>query len=118
MRIPDERLLHILRDTVLSEVRLDQPDLSMRQLAVALVVYKTDELQTVRGLAKQLNISKPAVTRALDRLEEIDLAHRKVEASDRRSVVVERTTTGDAMMERLRAAMAEADFRWAKVPVN
>ena len=30
-----DRLLQILRGTFLSEVRLDQPDLSMRQLAVA-----------------------------------------------------------------------------------
>jgi hypothetical protein len=30
------RLLQILRGTFLSEVRLDRPDLSMRQLAIAL----------------------------------------------------------------------------------
>ena len=101
-----DHLLQILRGTVLSEVRLDQPDLSMRQLAVTLVVYRTDEPQTVRGLAKYLNISKPAVTRALDRLGEFDIVQRKIDPSDRRSVLAMRTTVGAAMMERLQAAVS------------
>lgn len=118
MRIPEERLLHILRDTALSEVRLDQPDLTLRQLAILLVVYQTSELQTVRGLAAHLGISKPAVSRALNRLGDFDLTHRKVDARDRRSVLVERTVTGAAMLKRLKDAMAEAAFRWAKVSVS
>lgn len=118
MRILEERLLHILQDMALSEIRLDQPDLNMRQLAILLVVYQTPEMQTVRGLAAHLSVNKPAVTRALDRLEEFDLAHRKVDPRDRRSVVVERTATGDAMVQRLKDALAEAAFRWAKVPAS
>lgn len=103
-----DRLLQLLRDTVLSEVRLDQPDLSMRQLAIFLTVYRTEELQTVRGLAKELSISKPAVTRGLDRLGELDLARRKVDVLDRRSVLVMRTNQGKAMMRRLAEAMDAA----------
>jgi DNA-binding MarR family transcriptional regulator len=101
-----DRLLQILRGTVLSEVRLDQPDLNMRQLAIALVVYRTDALQTVRGLAEYLNISKPAVTRALDRLGEFDIIRRKIDPNDRRSVQAMRTQMGAAMMKRLEAAMS------------
>jgi DNA-binding MarR family transcriptional regulator len=101
-------LLQTLRETCLSEIRSDQPDLTLRQLAVALVVYQTDELQTVRGLAKQLNISRPVVTRALDRLEELNLAYREVDPKDRRSVLVQRTAGGAVMVERLGATMAKA----------
>ena len=101
-----DRLLQILRGTFLSEVRLDRPDLSMRQLAIALIIYKTDELQTVRGLARHLNISKPAVTRALDRLGEFDIVRRKIDPSDRRSVLAMRTTVGAAMVGRLQAAVS------------
>ncbi|WP_408735130.1 MarR family transcriptional regulator [Belnapia moabensis] len=97
-------------------MRSDQPDLSMRQLAVVLVVYQTEEPQTVRGLAASLNIQKPAVTRALDCLEEIDLARRKVDPRDRRSIIVERTGTGDAMLKRLQDAMAEAEIHCIDVP--
>jgi DNA-binding MarR family transcriptional regulator len=103
-----DHLLRLLCATVLSEVRLDQPDLSMRQLAMLLTVYRTDEPQTVRGLAKELNISKPAVTRGLDRLGELDLARRKVDVLDRRSVLVMRTNQGEAMMRRLADAMTAA----------
>lgn len=103
-----DRLPQVLRMTMLSEVRLDQPDLSMRQLAVFLTVYQTDEPQTVRGLAKHLNISKPAVTRALDRLGELDLAERIIDVTDRRSVLVRRTDAGRVMMHRLSQAMATA----------
>lgn len=37
-----DALLHIFRKTTLSELRLDQPDLSLRQLAVLLTVYQTN----------------------------------------------------------------------------
>ena len=61
----------------------------MRQMALLLTVYTTPPPHTVRGLAKTLNISKPAVTRALDRLCGIDLARRKRDDADRRNVLRE-----------------------------
>ena len=42
-----------------------------------LTCYLDDEAQTVRGLAAKLNVAKPAITRALDRLSEFDLVRRK-----------------------------------------
>ena len=101
-----DRFLQILRGTVLSVVCLDQPDLNMRQLAIALVVYRTDAPQTVRGLAEYLNIGRPAVTRALDRLGEFNIVRRKIDPNDRRSVLAMRTPIGAAMMKRLEAAMS------------
>lgn len=103
-----DRLLQIFRKTVSSEIRLDQPDLTLRQLAVMLTVYGAEERQTVRGLAKHLNIAKPPVTRALDALRNLDLAHRESDSRDRRSVHIVRTEAGTAMMRRLAAAMATA----------
>ena len=55
-----------------------------------------------------LNVSKPAITRALDRLGELDLARRKVDPLDRRSVLVQRTMKGAAFLRDLRAIMSEA----------
>ena len=40
------------------------------------------------GLAAELNVSKLAITRALDRLGEFDFARRKVDPLDRRSILV------------------------------
>ncbi len=103
-----DRLLHILRNTMLSEVRADQPDLNLRQLAMLLTVYLTDQPQTVRGLAACLRISKPAVTRGMDRLIEFDLLRREEEPGDRRSVIAVRTAAGAEMVERLKAALETA----------
>ena len=92
----------LLRDTVVALVRRDGADLSARQVGVFLTCYLNDGGHTVRGLAAELNVSKPAITRALDRLGELDLARRKVDPMDRRSVLVQRTTKGSAFLRDLR----------------
>jgi DNA-binding MarR family transcriptional regulator len=101
-------MVGILRDTIVSLVRRDGPDLSARQLGVFLTCYLQDGAHTVRGLAADLNVSKPAITRALDRLGELELARRKVDPADRRSVLVQRTVKGQAFLRDLRAIMADA----------
>ena len=102
------QLVGILRDTVVALVRRDGPDLSARQLGVFLTCYLQDGAHTVRGLAAALNVSKPAITRALDRLGELDLARRKVDPMDRRSVLVQRTLKGSAFLRDMRGIMGEA----------
>lgn len=103
-----DQLVGILRDTVVALVRRDGPDLSARQLGVFLTCYLRDGGHTVRGLAAELNVSKPAITRALDRLGELDLARRKVDPLDRRSVLVQRTMKGAAFLRDLRSIMSDA----------
>jgi len=103
-----DQMVGILRDTIVALVRRDGPDLSARQLGVFLTCYLQDGAHTVRGLAADLNVSKPAITRALDRLGELDLARRKVDPMDRRSVLVQRTLKGAAFLRDLRAIMTEA----------
>jgi DNA-binding MarR family transcriptional regulator len=103
-----DQMVGILRDTVVAMVRRDGPDLSARQLGVFLTCYLRDGGHTVRGLAAELNVSKPAITRALDRLGELDLARRKVDPLDRRSVLVQRTVKGSAFLRDLRGIMNEA----------
>ncbi len=102
-------LLSVLRETIVSLVRRDGPDLSARQLGVFLSVYLTEGPHTVRGLAQELNVSKPAITRALARLGELDLARRKVDPQDRRSVIVQQTLKGSAFLREMRKIMGEAN---------
>ena len=106
-----DQLVGILRDTIVALVRRDGPDLSARQLGVLLTCYLQDGAHTVRGLAAELNVSKPAITRALDRLGELDLARRKVDPMDRRSVLVQRTLKGTAFLRDLRGIMGEASTK-------
>lgn len=103
-----DQLVGILRETIVALVRRDGADLSARQLGVFLTCYLRDGPHTVRGLAAELNVSKPAITRALDRLGELELARRKIDPLDRRSVLVQRTLKGAAFLRDLRNIMGEA----------
>ena len=113
-----DQYVGILKDTIVALVRRDGPDLSSRQLGVFLTCYLKDGAQTVRGLAAELNVSKPAITRALDRLGELDLARRKVDPADRRSVLVQRTLKGQSFLRDLRGIMAEAGASPRKAPAD
>ena len=104
-------LVRVLQETIIALVRRDGADLSSRQLGVMLTSYLTDGPHTVRGLALKLNVSKPAITRALDRLGELDLARRKPDPSDRRSVLVQRTPKGNAFMRDLRNTIVAGENR-------
>lgn len=90
--------LDIWRRAIVSSVRLDAPDLSARQMALLLSVYLSPPPHTVRGLSKTLNVSKPAITRAVNRLSELGLLRRKTDEADRRSVLLQRTVKGSVFL--------------------
>ena len=92
------RALNLWRMATVAGVRRDGPDLTARQMAILLTAYLTPPPHTVRGLAESMNISKPAVTRALDRLGELGFLRRKVDDADRRSVLVQRTVKGSVFL--------------------
>ena len=105
--------LDLWRGAIVESVRREAPDLSARQMALLLTVYLTPPPHTVRGLATALNVSKPAITRALDRLSEYGLIRRKVDELDRRSVLIQRTVKGSVFLTEFSdiivTAAAEAD---------
>ena len=92
------------------QVRSDATDLTARQLAVFLKAYLEPQTEhTVRGLAADLNVSKPAVTRALDRLAESDFIKREQDTHDRRSIIVRRTSAGSVYLRTLNGYVNEAN---------
>ena len=103
-----ETLPDILRGTITELVRRDTPDLSARQFGVFLTCYLESDAQTVRGLANTLGVSKPAISRALDRLADFDLVRRKTDPLDRRSVLVQRTPAGNSYMREVRSILRDA----------
>src|SRR5271170_7861411 len=103
----DQRV-EVLREAIVALVRRDGPDLTARQLGVFLTCYLEDQAQTVRGLAAKLEVAKPAITRALDRLSEFDLVRRKTDPLDRRSVLAQRTATGMAFLRDLKKILRDA----------
>ena len=67
-------------------------DLSARQLCVLFSCRTVP--RTVRHLADELNVAKPSITRAADKLADAGYSRRKEDPADRRSVLIELTATG------------------------
>ena len=91
----------------MESVRGAGPDLSARQLSLLLTVYLTPP-HTVRGLAELLRVSKPAISRALDRLGMLGFARRNRDEADRRNVLVQRTMRGAVFLSDFSALVARA----------
>lgn len=105
--------LALWRDVVVEQVASDNPDLTQRQMAILLVVYMRPPPHTVRGLAAQLSISKPAVTRALDALSRLGYVKRKRDDTDRRNVLVQRTVKGSVFVSDFGEAIARVSDKTA-----
>lgn len=73
-------------------------DLSARQTAVLLNVYLMPPPHSIKSLAEDLMISKPAVCRAIDALEKSKLVKRQRDRQDRRNVLIQRTVKGSVYL--------------------
>lgn len=94
---------------LMSQVRDDMPDLTVRQMAILLQIYLVPPPHTVRGLAALLTVTKPVITRALDRMGDLSLVDRERDPRDRRNVIIKRTVKGALFLERFGdLVMAEA----------
>ena len=98
MQMDPNQALDLWRRVAVVMLHKDLPDLTQRQVALLLQVYLSPPPHTVRGLAKELAMSKPAVTRALDRLSNLDFLRRKTDEADRRSIQVQRTVKGSVFL--------------------
>lgn len=85
--------------TLVRYVRSGQPDLTNRQMALMMLVHRSEGPHTVRGLAEQLNVSKPVVTRALNKLSMMDFVRRERDGTDRRNIFVRRTARGAEFLD-------------------
>lgn len=84
---------------LLDYVRSGEPDLTNRQMALLLVVYLQPGPHTVRGLAERLNVSKPVVTRALNRLGSLGYLRRQRDERDKRNIYVAQTAEGAEFLD-------------------
>lgn len=73
-------------------------DLSSRQMAIILHVYISESLHSVKSIYEELDISKPAICRALDVLEQHKLIKRQRDKDDKRNVYIHRTTKGSVYL--------------------
>ena len=92
--------LRLWQQVMLSQVRDDAPDLTMRQTAILFTIYLDPPPHTVRGLAARLNVTKPVITRALDTMGALKLVSRHRDELDKRNVLIRRTVEGALFVER------------------
>ena len=97
----------VLQQTAVALVRREGPELTTRQLGVFITCYLMDDVLTVRDLCWKLNASKSAITRALDRLSELDLVRRKADPLDRRGILIRRTTAGARLLLSIKNILAD-----------
>ena len=97
-RLSTQDALEIWYDVTSKVVAGDWPDLTLRQQAILMQVYLRQQPHTIRGIAHALNITKPAVTRAIDTLSALDLVRRKKDETDLRNVLIQRTVKGSVFL--------------------
>ena len=100
--------LALWRDTLVASLRGGGPDLSARQMSILLTVYTAPPPHTVRDLSEALAISRPAVSRALDRLCRLGYARRRHDEYDRRSMHIVRTELGTAFLDAFADRISQA----------
>lgn len=101
--------LNSWKSTLVDYVRSGEPDLTNRQMALLLVVYLNAGPHTVRGLARALNVSKPVVTRALNRLGALGYLRRQRDDADKRNIFVARTSEGTDFLEEFGQLIGDVD---------
>lgn len=92
---------------VVNYVRASEPDLTNRQLAVLMIVLHENGPHTVRGLANTLNVSKPVITRALDKLSNLGFLIRQPDETDGRNVFIVATSSGAAFLAKFESYFAK-----------
>jgi len=92
--------LRLWQQVMLSQVRDDAPDLTMRQTAILFTIYLDPPPHTVRGLAARLNVTKPVITRALDTMGALKLVSRHRDELDKRNVLIKRTVEAESPSRR------------------
>jgi DNA-binding MarR family transcriptional regulator len=111
--LPVDRQLGTLHETLLALVRRNGRDLTARQLTAYLTVYIDETLHTVSSLATLLGVTRPGVTRIVDRLTEFELVAREEDRDVRRRVLVRRTLQGMTFFRELAAITREATDKQA-----
>jgi DNA-binding MarR family transcriptional regulator len=100
--------LTTLRDIFVPICKDTKVDLSIRQIAVLSYIHCTSEKLSVGPIAARLNLSKPAVTRALNKLETMGCIKRNPDPKDKRKIEITTPKAGKVLIARLEKIVALA----------
>lgn len=90
--------LHFWHTALVTSMHHLSADLSTRQMAILLTVYLDSGPHSVKSLSETLSVSKPAICRGLDVLEQLGLIKRQRDQQDKRNVLVQRTVKGSVYL--------------------
>ncbi len=90
-------------------VRRDGRNLTARQIATLMTVYRGFRAHYVSSLAELLNVWCPAVPRIIARLVGFELVERQAGSRDRRRVLIRHTARGGKFLDAL-AAIARSSL--------
>lgn len=77
---------------------------STRRLRILMALGEGSNPVSVKDLAQRLDLSKPAISRGLDALEQCDFARRQEAAKDKRLVDVRITRSGRKILDMIQAS--------------
>lgn len=109
-------MLNDYKRIIVDYVSSGLPDLTNRQMGILLTVYCENGPHTVRGLAAALNISKPVVTRALNKLDQLRYVRRVPDHNDRRSVFIVQTEPGREFLGSVRQMAGKGELIIEEIP--
>ena len=99
--------LDLWRNITSQTIHSDGPDLTARQTALLLTIHLDEEKHTVRGLSKRLGLQKPAIVRALDSLQALNLIRRVRDPNDGRNIFIEPTNNGAQKLGQIASSIAQ-----------
>lgn len=101
----ETRAVDMLASAICHHVREEDCELTMRQTAVLLTVRHHPD--AVCSIAKSLNVSDAAASRAIDALQKNQLVRRDRPVENRNRVIVSITPKGNALVGRLLEGVPE-----------
>ena len=90
----------------------DNADLTNRQMAILLTIYDGKDEYSIKKLTEELHLTKPTISRAVERLLELNLVSKRTNPKDRRRVIVEKTFDGNVFIETLTKYLKEANDKY------
>jgi DNA-binding MarR family transcriptional regulator len=107
---PGDHIMNLVKLFVSTSTnqKLKLSDFTLRQLAAISVIAASDGKFSVRHIAEKIGVSKPAVTRAIDKFVKLGYATRPQDPMDRRSVLVQLTPAGRRVVDGLQRVVEAA----------
>lgn len=103
-----KRALAFLHGVTSASLKCMSLDLSARQTVILLTVYLESGPHSIKSLSKLLSISKPAVCRAVDVLENARLIRRVPDRQDKRKILLLHTAKGSGYLHELAGIIMQA----------